>query len=166
MPDREAQAVEDGAHPLRVALGQVVVDGDDVDAAAGHRVERGGERRDERLALAGLHLGDAALVEDDAAHELDVEVAHAQLAAADLAGGREDVRQHVVEGLPGGACRSPALAVAAQVRARAPGRDGRARPPRAASNRRMPRRPPRGPRAISLADLLVGQRLRSAPRAR
>ena len=28
---------------------------------------------DERLAFAGLHLGDVALVEDDAAHQLDVE---------------------------------------------------------------------------------------------
>ena len=90
--------MEDGAHPLRVALGQVVVDRDDVDAAAGHRVERGRERRHERLALAGLHLRDPALVEDDAAHQLDVERAHAQLAAADLASGREDVRQDVVEG--------------------------------------------------------------------
>ena len=53
MPTRQAQAVEDGAHPLRVALGQVVVDRDDVDAAAGHRVERGCERCDEGLALAG-----------------------------------------------------------------------------------------------------------------
>ena len=34
-PDREAQEVEDGAHPLRVAPGEVVVDGDDVDAPPG-----------------------------------------------------------------------------------------------------------------------------------
>ena len=109
---REAQAVVDGAHPLRVALGQVVVDGDDVDAAAGHGVERGREGCHEGLALAGLHLGDLALVEHDAAHELHVEGAHAQLASADLAGGREDVRQDLVEGLlealacpPAGAAR-------------------------------------------------------------
>ena len=97
IPTERPEAVEDGTHPLRVALGQVVVDRDDVDAAAGHRVQRGRERRDERLALAGLHLGDAALVEDDAAHQLDVEGTHVQLAAADLARGREDVRQDVVE---------------------------------------------------------------------
>ena len=36
--DRQAHAGVDRAHPLRVALGQVVVDGDDVDATAGHRV--------------------------------------------------------------------------------------------------------------------------------
>ena len=95
--DRQAQAVEDRAHPLRVALGQVVVDRDDVHAAPGHGVERGGERRDERLALAGLHLGDLALVQHDAADQLDVEMAHAQLAPADLAGRGEDLRQRVVE---------------------------------------------------------------------
>ena len=113
-PDRQPEAVEDRPHPLRVALGEVVVDGDDVDASPGHRVERGRERRDERLALAGLHLRDAALVQDDAAHQLDVERAHLELAAADLAGSREDVRQDVVEGglEP---LRVSALAVAAQV---------------------------------------------------
>ncbi len=90
--------MEDGAHPLRVALGQVVVDGDHVDAPAGHRVERGRDGTDERLALAGLLLRDAALVEDDGAHQLDIEGAHAQLPPGDLAGGREHIRQHVVEG--------------------------------------------------------------------
>ena len=35
-PDAQAQEVEDRAHPLRVAPGEVVVDGDDVDAPAGH----------------------------------------------------------------------------------------------------------------------------------
>ena len=65
----------DPAHPLGVAAGEVVVHGDDVDAAAREGVQRDGERRDERLALAGPHLGDLPLVEDHAAHELDVVVA-------------------------------------------------------------------------------------------
>ena len=95
--DRQAEAVEDRAHPLRVALGQVVVDGDDMDAAAGHGVERRGQRRDEGLALARLHLGDLALVQHDAADQLDVEVAHAQLASADLARRGEDFGQRIVE---------------------------------------------------------------------
>ena len=59
---------------------------------------RRGERRDEGLALAGLHLGDLALVEDDAADELDVEVAHAERPLHRLAGHREDLGQDVVEG--------------------------------------------------------------------
>ena len=74
--DGEAEELVDLAHPLGVALGQVVVDGDDVDAVAGERVEVAGERGDEGFAFAGLHFGDLALVENHAADELHVEVAH------------------------------------------------------------------------------------------
>src|SRR4029079_3584793 len=49
------------------------------------------------LALAGLHLGDLAAVEDHAADHLDVEVAHAHRALARLADDREDLGQQVVE---------------------------------------------------------------------
>ena len=59
--DPHAQEAVEAAHPLRVAAGQVVVDGDDVDALAGERVEVGGQGGDQRLALAGLHLGDLPL---------------------------------------------------------------------------------------------------------
>ena len=70
------------------------------------RVEIEREARDERLALAGLHLGDVALVEDDAAHHLDVEHALVGLAHTRLADGgvrlEEQVLEHlaVVEPLP------------------------------------------------------------------
>src|SRR5439155_26666662 len=96
-PDADPEEMEDGSHPLRVAPGQVVVDGDDVDAAAGQRVQGGGEGRDEGLALARLHLGDLPLVEDDPADQLDVEVAHPEGSAYRLASHREDVRQDLVE---------------------------------------------------------------------
>ena len=39
-PHRQAEELVDGAHPFRVALGQVVVDGDDVDALASDRALR------------------------------------------------------------------------------------------------------------------------------
>ena len=80
--DRHPEEAVDAAHPLRVAARQVVVDRDDVDALAFERVEVRRQRRDERLAFAGLHLGDLAAVEDDAADELHVEVPHVQHAAA------------------------------------------------------------------------------------
>ena len=98
-PQAHAEEVEDRTHPLRVAPGQVVVDGDDVDAAAGERVEHGGERRDEGLAFAGAHLRDPALVEHDAADELDVEVAHPERPLHGLAAHGEDLGKHVVERL-------------------------------------------------------------------
>ena len=90
--------MEDGAHPLRVAPGQVVVDGDDVDAPAGEPVEGRRQRRDKGLAFARPHLGDLALVEHGAAHQLDVEVAHRQGPPHRLAGAREHLGQDVVHG--------------------------------------------------------------------
>ncbi len=95
--DGEAEEAVDLAHPLGVALGEIVVDGDDVDAVAGERVEVAGEGGDEGLAFAGLHLGDLALVEDHAADHLDVEVAHADDAAAGFADYGEGFGEDVVE---------------------------------------------------------------------
>ena len=73
----EAEGVVDRAHPLGVAARQVVVDRDHVRAEPGQRVQVGGQCRHQRLALAGRHLRDLALVQHHAAHELHVEVAHA-----------------------------------------------------------------------------------------
>ena len=61
------------------------------------QVER--EAGDERLALTGLHLGDVAFVEDDPAHQLDVEHPLAGLAHARLADGREGLEEELFERL-------------------------------------------------------------------
>ena len=98
-PDADAEEVIDRAHPLRVASGEVVVDGDDVDAAAAQRVEDGGQRGDQGLAFAGPHLRDLALVEDRATDQLDVEMAHPERPLHRLAGHREDLGQGLVEGM-------------------------------------------------------------------
>ena len=82
--DCHAEKTVDAAHPLRIAAGQVVVHGHDVNALAFERVEIRRQRRDERLALAGLHLGNLAFVEHRAADQLDVEVPHVQHAAPSL----------------------------------------------------------------------------------
>src|SRR6185437_11899001 len=95
--DGEAEEAVDLAHPLGVALGEVVIDGDDVDAVAGERVEVAGKCGDERLAFAGLHLGDLALVKDHAADHLDVEVTHADGADAGFADDGEGFGKDLVE---------------------------------------------------------------------
>ena len=95
--DGEAEELVDLAHPFGVALGEVVVDGDDVDAAAGERVEIDRQRGDQRLAFAGLHLGDLAFVQHHAADQLHVEMALAERALAGLAHGGEGRHQDVVE---------------------------------------------------------------------
>jgi hypothetical protein len=97
--DGEAQEAEDPAHPLAVALGQVVVDGDDVDALAGQGVQVRGQGGDEGLALARLHLRDHPAVQGQAADELHVEVPHVEDAAAGLAHHRERFGEDVVERL-------------------------------------------------------------------
>ena len=78
--DDEAEGAVERAHPFGVAAGEVVVDGDDVNAASGERVQCGGKRGDERLAFTGLHFGDFAFVQNHAADQLHVEMAHAQRA--------------------------------------------------------------------------------------
>ena len=103
------EPLEDATVPLGVALGEVVVDGHEVDALADRpavvgrhrrqRVQIEREARDEGLALAGLHLGDVALVEDDPAHQLHVEHPLVRLAQARLAYRRIGLEEQVVEGL-------------------------------------------------------------------
>ncbi len=97
--DGQAEEPVDPAHPVGVALRQVVVDRDDVDALAGQRIEVGRQRRDQRLALAGAHFGDLAVMQRHAADQLHVEMAHLQRALARFADHGESLRQHRVERL-------------------------------------------------------------------
>jgi hypothetical protein len=98
--DGQAQVRVDRPHPLHVAAGEVVVDGNYVNALALNRVEIRGERGDQRLAFAGHHLGDVPFVEDHPAHQLDVVMAHAQEPAAALTHCGKGLDQDVVQRLP------------------------------------------------------------------
>ena len=100
--DGETEERIDLAHPECVAPRQVVVDGDDVDALPLQRAEVDGEGGDERLALAGLHLRDLAVVERRAADELHVEVAEADGAPRSLPHDRERFGKEVVEAFAAG----------------------------------------------------------------
>ena len=113
--DGQAEEAVDLAHPLGVAAGEVVVDRDDVDALAGERVEVDRQRRDERLAFAGPHLGDRALVQHHAADELDVEMALAEGALGRLAHRGEGRHEDVVEGLAGRELRLELVGAGAQL---------------------------------------------------
>ena len=95
--DAQPEEAVDLAHPLTVAAGEVVVDGDDVHALAGERVEVGRQNGDEGLALAGLHLRDAALMQHDAADDLHAKRLHAEHAPRGLARRGKRLRQQVVE---------------------------------------------------------------------
>ena len=95
--DLETEEAVDATHPLGVEPGQVVVDGDEVHALAADAVEVGRERRDQRLALAGLHLRHPPEVQCRTAHQLHVEVALADDPLGGLAHDRERLDGQVVE---------------------------------------------------------------------
>ena len=96
---RQTHEAVDLTHPLAVALGQVIVYGDNVDALSGQSVQIGGQSGHQGLALAGFHLGDTALMQDDAADELHPIGPHLQHAPGCLAAGGEGLRQNVVQRL-------------------------------------------------------------------
>ncbi len=95
----QPQRVVDRAHPLGVALGQVVVHGDHVDALALQRVQIHRQGRDQGLALARLHLRYLALVQDDPAQHLDVERTQPDASLGRLPHHRESLRQDLIERL-------------------------------------------------------------------
>ena len=74
--DAEAEELEEVAHPLGVASGQVVVDGDDVDAAAGEGIERDGKGSHQGLAFPRGHFRNHPAVQGHTTDELDVKVDH------------------------------------------------------------------------------------------
>jgi hypothetical protein len=96
-PDLEPEEIVDLPHPFGIALGEVVVDRHHVHAAPGKRIEIDRQGRHQRLAFAGLHLGDTALVQDHAADELHVEMPLPQGPFRSLATGGEGLDQNVVQ---------------------------------------------------------------------
>ena len=97
----QAEETIERAHPLAVAPGEVVVGGEDVDAAAAERVQDRGRHGDERLAFAGGELRQAALVHRHARGELDVEGPYLQQPRRRFAGDGKDVGQEIVERFAG-----------------------------------------------------------------
>src|SRR5690606_34170629 len=95
---REAEEAVDAAHPLGVALGEVVVDGNDVDALAGQRVEVGRQGCNQRLTFTGAHLGDAAAVQDHAADQLHVKRPQAKRALRRFAHYGKGRNEKIIDG--------------------------------------------------------------------
>ena len=95
--DRQAKEAVDAAHPVGVALRQVVVDRDEVHASSRQRIQVDGQRRNQCLALAGAHFGNLAVMQRHAADELHVEVPHLQCALARFADNGERFRQDRIE---------------------------------------------------------------------
>ena len=75
--DPQTEKFIDRPHPVGIALGQVLVDGDDMHTLAGQRIQVGRQGRHQGLAFTGAHLGDLALVQGDATEQLLVEMPQA-----------------------------------------------------------------------------------------
>src|SRR6185312_1787389 len=105
---RQAKEAVNPAHPPRVAPGQVIVHGNDVNALAAKRVQIAGQSCDQGFAFAGFHFGDAPAVEGNSADKLNVEVAHIQHAPARFATDRERLYKDVVQA---GAIRNALLEI-------------------------------------------------------
>ena len=73
-----------------------------MDPVPGERVQIGRQRRHQRLALAGAHLGDLAVVKREPADELHIEVPQAQFAARGLPHQGERLGDQVAERGAGG----------------------------------------------------------------
>ena len=93
--DGQTHEAIDLAHPFAVAAGKIIIDRDDVNAVAREGVKIGGEG----LALAGLHLGDPALMQDDAADYLHGEVLQPEHAPRSLTAGGKRLGENIVKGL-------------------------------------------------------------------
>ena len=115
--DADAQAEEaiELAHPLCIAVRQIVVDSDHVHAASGQGIEIHRQGGGERLAFTGAHLGDLAVVQRHAAQHLDVEVPHLHDPLGAFAHHRESFGQHIVQRHSGGDTALELVSLAAQL---------------------------------------------------
>ena len=100
--DRHPQVAEHLAHPFALKACQIIVDGNDMHALAGQRVQIAGERGDERFAFACSHFGDTALMQHDTAEHLHMKMTLAKHAAHGLAHDGKRLGQQVVQRFAGG----------------------------------------------------------------
>ena len=97
--DGQTHVAVDLAHPLGLVFCKVVVDGDHMDAPSVQGIQVAGQNGNQRLAFTGLHLGNPALMEHDAADELDRVGAHTQHPVGSLPDGGEGLGQQIVQRL-------------------------------------------------------------------
>ena len=95
--DAQPQERVDLTHPFRVTLCQIIIDRNHVNALALERSQIGRHRRDQRLTFTGFHLGDAALMQNNTADDLHLEMLHADTSPRRLTADRKRLRQKVIQ---------------------------------------------------------------------
>ncbi len=101
-PGGQAQEAIKTPHPLGISASQVVVDGNYVSAASGQGVQVSREGGNQGLTFPGTHLGNLVEVQGGTAHELHIEMAHVEHAAAGFTTNRKGFRQNVLHHLSQG----------------------------------------------------------------
>ena len=89
----QTQVVIDGSHPLCITFSEVIVYRYYMDTFTGHCIQGDRQRCDEGFTLAGLHLSYFALVENNTAHQLDIEMSLLNSAPGCLSYSCEDFGQ-------------------------------------------------------------------------
>ena len=85
------------AHPFGVARREIVIYRNHINAASGQSVQVYRQGRHQRLAFAGPHLGDLALMQHESADHLHIKMPHPGGAHTGLAHQRESFRQNFVQ---------------------------------------------------------------------
>ena len=85
------------AHPVWVAPSQIIVYGDQVHSTPGEGIQKKRKGGHEGFTFTCAHLGDAPVVQDDATHELDIEMPLVYGSPCGFAHGCESFGQDIVQ---------------------------------------------------------------------
>src|SRR3989344_6061072 len=91
--DTHTQRLVHLAHPNAVSARQVIIDGYNVNALAGKRVQVRRQGCNQCFAFTCHHFRDSAPMKDDPAYKLDIKVSLAESPSRRLSDGREGLRQ-------------------------------------------------------------------------
>ncbi len=94
---RQAEELIQLAHPCRITRGQIVIDGDHMHATSGQRIQIDRQGSHQRFTFTGFHFRNLALMQDHAADELHVVMAHTEYAFRCLATNSKGFRQQVIQ---------------------------------------------------------------------
>ena len=95
----EAKRMINSAHPLCITLCQVIIHRDQVYAPSGQCIKIKRHGGDKGFSFAGLHLGNGAVVQHDAADELNIIGPFAQNASCSFPGNGKGLKKQISQGL-------------------------------------------------------------------
>ena len=93
----QAEKFINSSHPLRIAAGKVVVDRNYMHAFAGKRIQHHRQSGHQSFTFPGFHFGNFSRMQNSAANQLHIEVAHSQGAHRSLAHQSKHLRHQRVQ---------------------------------------------------------------------